>query len=58
MIASRIAFMIYHYSGVGHVNYENESQASSTCTLRYDWFAFWLINIQMTIFEGLNMVIR
>ena len=27
----------YDISGVGHVNSENASQASSACTLRYDW---------------------
>ena len=30
----------YDISGVGHVNSENESHASSSCTLRYDWFVF------------------
>ena len=48
----------YDISGVGHMNYENESQASSACTLRYDWLVFLIINIHITIFECLNMVIR
>ena len=37
----------YHYS-----------LTSSASTLRYDWFAVCLINIKITIFEGLNMVIK
>ena len=48
----------YDISGVGHVNSENQPQASSACTLRYDWFAVCLINIKIAIFEGLNMVIK
>ena len=57
-LVSCILYLVSCISGVGHVNYENVSQASSACTLRYDWFSFWLIKIQITIFESLNMVIR
>ena len=48
----------YDIYGVGHVNSENQPQASSACTLHYDWFTVCLINIKITIFEGLNMVIK
>ena len=58
VIAHRNCFYDVHVYVVGHVNSENESQASSAYTLRYDWFAFCLINIQLTIFEGLNRVIK
>ena len=43
VIANRNCFYDIHV--VDHVDSENEPQASLADTLRYDWFAYCLINI-------------